>query len=82
MTHGVGGSSPEQVLSGLRSVRDQSVPISLDEYHQRLNKLRGLLESAGLDAMYLDATTSLRYFHRDGLLRQRTLAWRVDLDRG
>ncbi len=62
MTIGVGGSSVEQELAKLSSVRDQSQPIGLEEFHQRLDKLRGLLKTAGLDALYLDATTSLRYF--------------------
>ena len=62
MTAGVGGSNREQALSGLTSRRDKAVPIELAEFHQRIDKLRALLEAAGLDALYLDATTSLRYF--------------------
>ncbi|MFT6751512.1 MAG: Xaa-Pro dipeptidase [Candidatus Azotimanducaceae bacterium] len=62
MTRGVGGSGPEHELSLLCSSRDQAVPIDIGEYQQRINKVRVLMEKAGVDALYLDATTSLRYF--------------------
>ena len=62
MTNGVGGSSAETELSLFTSRRDRAVPIGLDEYLQRLQKVRHLMSNAGIDALYLDATTSLRYF--------------------
>jgi len=62
MTKGVGGSTPEQQLSQLQSTRDQATPIGVEEHLLRLTKLRGLMAGAGIDAFYLDATTSLRYF--------------------
>ncbi len=62
MTNGVGGSTAEQELAALSSMREQAVPIGLDEYEDRLQKARGLMRQAGIDALYLDATTSLRYF--------------------
>jgi Xaa-Pro dipeptidase len=62
MTDGVGGSTAEQELAALSSMREQAVPIGLDEYEDRLQKARGLMQQAGIDALYLDATTSLRYF--------------------
>lgn len=62
MTNGVGGSSPEKELSLISSSRDQAVPISLKEFEQRLLKVRLLMKHEGIDALYLDATTSLRYF--------------------
>ncbi|MGB5330029.1 MAG: Xaa-Pro peptidase family protein [Gammaproteobacteria bacterium] len=62
MTNGVGGSTAEQELAALVSMREQAVPIGLDEYEDRLQKARGLMRQAGIDALYLDATTSLRYF--------------------
>jgi Xaa-Pro dipeptidase len=60
MTDGVGGSTAEQELAALSSMREQAVPIGLDEYEDRLQKARGLMQQAGIDALYLDATTSLR----------------------
>ena len=62
MTNGVGGSTAEQELAALSSIREQAVPIGLDEYADRLQKARELMQQAGIDALYLDATTSLRYF--------------------
>ena len=62
MTKGVGGSTPEQQLAQFASVRDQAMPIAAGEHLQRIAKLRGLMVNAGIDAFYLDATTSLRYF--------------------
>ncbi len=62
MTIGVGGSTAEKELSMLTSWRDQARPIDLDEYRQRLQKARELMQQSGIDVLYLDATTSLRYF--------------------
>ena len=62
MTNGVGGSNAATELAKLTSQRDQAVAIGLDEYHQRIDKLRALMLTTGIDALYLDATTSLRYF--------------------
>jgi Xaa-Pro dipeptidase len=62
MTNGVGGSTAEKELASLSSLREQAVPIGLDEYADRLRKARELMVQAGIDALYLDATTSLRYF--------------------
>jgi len=62
MTNGVGGSSAASELQGLNSARDDARPIGLEEYHQRLDKLRAAMREISIDALYLDATTSLRYF--------------------
>jgi len=62
MTNGVGGSTAEQELAALFSLREQAIPIGLEEYRDRLQKARELMRQAGIDALYLDATTSLRYF--------------------
>ena len=62
MTKAVGGSNATTELAKLTSARDSAVPIALDEYHQRLQKLRALMQATSIEALYLDATTSLRYF--------------------
>ena len=62
MTRGIGGSTAEQELASLSSMRDQAVPIGVEEYRDRLQKAGELMHHAGIDALYLDATTSLRYF--------------------
>ena len=62
MTRGVGGSSAGSELSKLVSARDAAIPIDVDEYSARLLKVRRLMQREGIDALYLDATSSLRYF--------------------
>jgi Xaa-Pro dipeptidase len=62
MTNGVGGSTASAELSALISQRDQAVAIGLPEYEQRMQKLRELMRAGSIEALYLDATTSLRYF--------------------
>ncbi len=60
MTKGVGGSTAAIELAKLTAQRDQAVAIGLDEYRQRIDKLRAVMQATGIDALYLDATTSLR----------------------
>jgi Xaa-Pro dipeptidase len=62
MTHGVGGSTIESELSKIFSSREKAVAITLDEYQSRLVKVRNLMNQKSINALYLDATTSLRYF--------------------
>ena len=62
MALGIGGSTPQSELAKMNSMRHQAIPISPDEHHLRISKLRGLLADRNVDAFYLDATTNLRYF--------------------
>lgn len=62
MVSGIGGSTSDNELSKLNSVRDQATPISLDEHLLRIDQVRSRMEETGVDALYLDATTSLSYF--------------------
>ena len=62
MTIGVGGSTATTELQGLTSRRDQAIAIAVDEYRERLEKLCEMMRATSVDAVYLDATTSLRYF--------------------
>lgn len=62
MTTGVGGSTAATELQTLHSLRADAVAIDRAEYRQRLDKLRAAMADDGIDALYLDATTSLRYF--------------------
>ena len=62
MTPGIGGSTIEEELSKLASNRDRAVAISVEEHTTRLQQLRVLMKDAGTDVLYLDASTSLRYF--------------------
>jgi len=62
MTNGIGGSSAPIELAKLKSVRDKAVPIQIEEYLARLQKVRSLMLDSNIDALYLDASSSLRYF--------------------
>ena len=44
------------------SLRGDAAPISDDEHAARLAKAQSLMRERGIDAMYLDASTSLYYF--------------------
>lgn len=62
MTSGIGGSTAEDELAKLNSLRDQATPVSVEEHLSRIEQVRSRMKEAGVDALYLDATTSLRYF--------------------
>jgi Xaa-Pro dipeptidase len=66
MMIGIGGSSAEIELAKLTSaralVKDRAETIQMDEYQARLQKVCSLMVEANIDALYLDATSSLRYF--------------------
>lgn len=62
MASGIGGSTAENELEKLNSLRDQVTPISVNEHLLRLDRVRSRMKETGVDALYLDATTSLRYF--------------------
>lgn len=62
MTTGVGGSSFEAELAGLKPMTDGIEPIAVTEFKQRVARAQGLLRAQGLQALYLDTSTSLAYF--------------------
>jgi len=62
MTVGVGGSTTAAELGGLSSMRDGVEPISIDERRGRIEKAQRLMRAEGIQALYLDASTSLYYF--------------------
>ena len=62
MTIGIGGSKAEKELSKLNSSREQATPVAVEEHLSRISKLRDLMKRSSVDVVYLDATTSLRYF--------------------
>ena len=62
MTIGIGGSKAEKELSNLNSSREQTTPVAVEEHLSRISKLRDLMKRSSVDVVYLDATTSLRYF--------------------
>jgi Xaa-Pro dipeptidase len=62
MTVGVGGSTIEAELEGMSSMRDGVQPISSDERLHRIEKAQQLMRAEGIQALYLDASSSLYYF--------------------
>lgn len=61
-TIGVGGSTAEIELAKLSDMTVGTSPIGLDEYQSRITKAQALMKAQGLDAIYLDAGSNLRYF--------------------
>ena len=62
MTIGVGGSTAEVELEAMTSMREGIQPITRDERHERIAKAQRLMREQAVDALYLDASTSLFYF--------------------
>jgi Xaa-Pro dipeptidase len=62
MTIGVGGSTPEKELAALSNMRGDVPPISVDERLRRIDKAQRLMREKGVDALWLDVSSSLTYF--------------------
>jgi len=62
MTVGVGGSTIEAELDAMSSMREGVEPISSEERQRRIEKAQHLMREEGIQALYLDASTSLYYF--------------------
>ena len=62
MTVGVGGSNRDTELAQLTSLRGTASPISDQERHERIADAQRRMSQHGIDALYLDASTSLYYF--------------------
>ena len=62
MTIGVGGSSAQHELDALLAPQQTLEPISVAERSARIAHAQQLMRDQGIDALYLDASTSLFYF--------------------
>jgi Xaa-Pro dipeptidase len=62
MTIGVGGSTAERELSQMTTMRDGVQAITDAELQGRIEKARRLMREQRIQALYLDASTSLYYF--------------------
>jgi Xaa-Pro dipeptidase len=62
MVIGVGGSTFEAELQRMSPMVGGIVPISIDEFRSRVAKAQRLLREQGVQALYLDTSTSLHYF--------------------
>ena len=62
MTIGVGGSTAEAELAVMTSMRGDAPPIDDAERIARIERAQALMQSKGIDALWLDVSTSLTYF--------------------
>ena len=62
MTIGVGGSTAEAELARLKNMRGDVQPIGVDERLMRIDKAQRLMREKGIDALWLDVSSSLTYF--------------------
>jgi len=62
MTVGVGGSHAAHELDALEVMQDRVEPITAAEREARIAHAQQLMREQGVDALYLDASTSLFYF--------------------
>lgn len=62
MTIGVGGKTFDEALATLSDMTSNVMPISDDEFESRIAKVQGLMAAQGIDALYLNAGSSLYYF--------------------
>lgn len=70
MTLGVGGSTAERELAAIRNMRGGVPPIGVEERLRRIDKAQRLMRERGIDALWLDVSSSLTYF--TGLKMRRT----------
>ena len=61
MTEGVGGSTAEQELAAMVPQKGY-VPIAVEERLLRIEHAQRLMREQGIDALYLNASSSLFYF--------------------
>ncbi len=62
MVAGVGGSSFAAELDRMVPLTGDVQPVAVEEYQARIAKAQRLMREQGVDALYLDTSTNLRYF--------------------
>ena len=70
MTVGVGGSTAEAELAAMKNMRGDVPPIGVEERLQRIARAQAIMREKGIDALYLDVSSSMTYF--TGLKFRRT----------
>jgi Xaa-Pro aminopeptidase len=70
MTIGVGGSTAEKELAAMTSMRGDVPPIGVEERLKRIARAQAIMREKGIDALYLDVSSSMVYF--TGLNFRRT----------
>jgi Xaa-Pro dipeptidase len=62
MTIGVGGSTAEKELAAMTSMRGDVPPIGVEERLKRIARAQAIMREKGIDALYLDVSSSMVYF--------------------
>lgn len=62
MGRGIGGSTAEKELAGIKTPSNQAKPIDADDRAGRMERARKLMREIGADALIVCAGASLRYF--------------------
>ena len=62
MVLGVGGSNFAAELERMAPMTGDAIPIAVEELQARVANAQRLMRDQGLDALYLDTSTNLRYF--------------------
>jgi Xaa-Pro dipeptidase len=62
MVVGVGVSTFSAELARMTPMTDGVAPIVVVEYESRIAKAQRLMREQGIEALYLDSSTNLRYF--------------------
>lgn len=62
MTVGVGGSTAAAELATITNMRGDVPPIGVDERLARIARAQALMREKGIDALYLDVSSSMTYF--------------------
>src|SRR5258708_21101622 len=70
MTVGVGGSAAEAELAAMKNMRGDVPTIGVDERLRRIARAQAIMQEKGIDALYLDVSSSMTYF--TGLKFRRT----------
>ena len=70
MTIGVGGSTAEKELAAMKSMRGDVPAIGVEERLARVARAQAIMREKGIDALYLDVSSSMTYF--TGLKYRRT----------
>src|SRR5260370_8166221 len=70
MPVGVGGSTAEAELAAIKNMRGDVPPIGVDERVARIARAQAIMREKGIDALYLDVSSSMTYF--TGLKFRRT----------
>ena len=70
MTVGVGGSTAEKELAAMKNMRGDVPPIGVEERLRRIARAQAIMREKGIDALYLDVSSSMTYF--TGLNFRRT----------